>query len=442
MKNKILISVIIISILITTAVYARYVIKKEQKITIKAADSNVTITVDNSSDTNLTGTLTSETSTQSYNVKIVNNNSYDITYSISTFSSDFSISGDVSNKIIAANGEEIVTITISPKSDKYYSTSTYNAKFNVNITEPYIMPTKEFNSEITTWNYDFKEIILANSTLKTTTPDFTKNITTAADSGMFTTEDESGITYYYRGIINNNYISFAGKTWRIVRINGDGSYRIILDGPGEEIAYSTTSTGSTNAIKYSASTAKTTLEKWYTNNLQSYDDYIDKDAIFWQDMTASSTSTSETVYAGWTRILNNLPTLKATNSSDMYTVSTATKGNKLLSKPIGLITADEIVLAGGTYSSTSSTTYFENRLYYLYTDLGTNEAYGMWTMTPRRYHKTGSSLMVVSKPQAVIYYEPPANTKRNARPVINLKSTVKIKGNGTKSSPYVIKSID
>lgn len=442
MKNRILISGIIIFILITTAVYARYVIKKEQNVTIKAADSNVTITVDNSSDTNLTGILTSETSTQSYNVKIVNNNSYDITYSISTSSSDFSISGDVKNEKIAANGEETITITISPKSDKYYVLTTYNAAINVDITEPYKIDTTEFIAKITTWNYEFKELILANSTLKTTTPDFTKNVTTVADSGMFTTEDESGTTYYYRGVIDNNYVSFAGKTWRIIRINGDGSYRIILDEPGEEIAYSTTSTGSTNAIKYSASTAKTTLETWYTNNLQSYDDYIDKNAVFWQDMTASSTSTSETVYAGWTRILNNTPTLKATNSSDMYTVSTATKGNKLLSKPIGLITADEIVFAGGTYSSTSSTAYFENRLYYLYTDLGTNDTYGMWTMTPRRYHKTGSSLMVVSKPHAVIYYEPPANTKRKARPVINLKATVKVKGNGTKDTPYVIETVN
>lgn len=29
-------------------------------------------------------------------------------------------------------------------------------------------------------------------------------------------------TYYFRGAVTNNYVSFAGQTWRIVRINEDG----------------------------------------------------------------------------------------------------------------------------------------------------------------------------------------------------------------------------
>ena len=43
-------------------------------------------------------------------------------------------------------------------------------------------------------------------------------------------EDDYGTTYYYRGNVTNNYVSFAGFTWRIVRINGDGSIRMIYDG--------------------------------------------------------------------------------------------------------------------------------------------------------------------------------------------------------------------
>ena len=36
-------------------------------------------------------------------------------------------------------------------------------------------------------------------------------------------EDDLGTTDYYRGNVTNNYVSFAGFIWRIVRIHGDGT---------------------------------------------------------------------------------------------------------------------------------------------------------------------------------------------------------------------------
>ena len=45
-----------------------------------------------------------------------------------------------------------------------------------------------------------------------------------------TIADDYGTSYYYRGNVLDNYVSFAGFTWRIVRINGDGSVRLILSG--------------------------------------------------------------------------------------------------------------------------------------------------------------------------------------------------------------------
>ena len=53
------------------------------------------------------------------------------------------------------------------------------------------------------------------------TPDFSKTATT--DEGLFMSEDDEGESYYYRGAVKNNYVSFAGFTWRIIRRNGDGS---------------------------------------------------------------------------------------------------------------------------------------------------------------------------------------------------------------------------
>ena len=60
------------------------------------------------------------------------------------------------------------------------------------------------------------------------TPDFSKTATT--DEGLFMAEDDEGESYYYRGAVKNNYVSFAGFTWRIIRRNGDGSVRMIYSG--------------------------------------------------------------------------------------------------------------------------------------------------------------------------------------------------------------------
>ena len=72
------------------------------------------------------------------------------------------------------------------------------------------------------------------------TPDFSKTATT--DEGLFMAEDDEGESYYYRGAVKNNYVSFAGLTWRIIRRNGDGSVRMIYSGK------STSDTGEATTI--------------------------------------------------------------------------------------------------------------------------------------------------------------------------------------------------
>ena len=59
-------------------------------------------------------------------------------------------------------------------------------------------------------------------------PDFSK--TAITDEGLFMAEDDEGPSYYYRGAVKNNYVSFAGFMWRIIRRNGDGSVRLIYSG--------------------------------------------------------------------------------------------------------------------------------------------------------------------------------------------------------------------
>ena len=60
------------------------------------------------------------------------------------------------------------------------------------------------------------------------TPDFSQVATT--DEGLYMAEDDEGESYYYRGAVKNNYVSFAGFIWRIIRRNGDGSVRMIYSG--------------------------------------------------------------------------------------------------------------------------------------------------------------------------------------------------------------------
>ena len=63
------------------------------------------------------------------------------------------------------------------------------------------------------------------------TPDFTKIAPNDSETdGLYMAEDDEGESYYYRGAVKNNYVSFAGFIWRIIRRNGDGSVRMIYSG--------------------------------------------------------------------------------------------------------------------------------------------------------------------------------------------------------------------
>ena len=63
------------------------------------------------------------------------------------------------------------------------------------------------------------------------TPDFTKTAPNDSETdGLYMAEDDEGESYYYRGAVKNNYVSFAGFIWRIIRRNGDGSVRMIYSG--------------------------------------------------------------------------------------------------------------------------------------------------------------------------------------------------------------------
>jgi len=51
-----------------------------------------------------------------------------------------------------------------------------------------------------------------------------------SEVGLYATTDDDGPTYFYRGAVKNNYVSFGGYIWRIIRINGNGTVRMIYAG--------------------------------------------------------------------------------------------------------------------------------------------------------------------------------------------------------------------
>ena len=297
-----------------------------------------------------------------------------------------------------------------------------------------------------------KDIILANNSVNSGTPNFANTATT--DEGVYKTQDDWGDSYYFRGSVNNNWVKFANFYWRIIRINGDGSIRVIYNGT------STIATGIDTIVKNSQkfnssynrseyvgymytdgeqhgnttnSSIKEVIDSWYNSNLDSYADKISKEGGFCSDRNLKSGSWSSTrehlYYAAYGRLIDNKkPTLKCGKSNDLYTTLSSSKGNKKLSNPIGLITADEVIMAGGSWNS-------ENSSYYLYNDAE------YWTMSPYIFYvgsRSGSARMFgVDSSGNLVWYN--VDDAIYIRPVINLSANITIKsGNGTSSTPYEI----
>ena len=300
---------------------------------------------------------------------------------------------------------------------------------------------------------NFQELI-ASKTLATRT-DFSTTVTEDTTGTIYYADTSKGRTYYFAGNPTDNWVYFGGFYWRIIRINEDGTIRIIYQGTsanttgtGTRIGKSTFNGGmSDNAyVGYmytigslrgygNDSGIKGSLDTWYQNNLASYTDMIDGNAGFCGDRQPSTdryssndsggTGTTVTYYGAFIRLVSSKnPTFECENESDLYTTSGSEDGNGALTYPIGLITADEVAYAGGVFN-------VENQSYYLHT-----EQY-YWTMTPANFGGSHGNVFGVSLNGIL------SNMYGSGgeRPVINLKADVTIQsGTGTSTDPYVIAS--
>jgi len=297
-------------------------------------------------------------------------------------------------------------------------------------------------------------------------------ISTESTNVMYKIEDDYGTSYYYRGakVLLNNNIIFAGYQWKIVRINGNESTKIIYNGScsnnnctindtgtatqikmgkygdksndakyvgymyGGEVGVSSTSRA--QAVTNEASnSAKKELETWYIANIENkgYSDYI-SDTLFCNDRrlrnevggtsTGPGYGSTTTLYAAYYRLYTNkIPTLLCGNKNDKFTVNDVIVGNGDLSKPVGLITGDEISLAGAINAS-------YNLTFYLNTDqnwwsMTPNREGNMWTMRTGGYYDGVGILL------------DPTNSV-GFRPVINLNLGTMVTGSGSATDPFVV----
>ena len=285
-------------------------------------------------------------------------------------------------------------------------------------------------------------------------------------------KDAYGTSYYYRGNVTNNYVKFADKYWRIVRINGDGTVRVIYDGTsahanGEasadrqigtsafnssynDNAYVGYMYGKIGASTYADahantndSTIKAYIDNWYKTNIvgTTNEQYL-ADNIFCNDRSISiytDTSyntntkpgygTNSTLYRwgfGPQRGTNNMKMmLTCPQKNDAFTVSDTSKGNGALTYPVGLLSEDEIVLAGG----------WDIRSNRHYLSIGQT----WWTSSPQSAGPGASVWYLYSNGDAT-YLDDGVNWNAGVRPVFNLKAEVLAQGSGTATDPYRISS--
>ena len=334
--------------------------------------------------------------------------------------------------------------------------------------EIYVSNLNTSNTECTLYFDEYnpnaaKEYILSHYNTVLTRNDFSTTITSTTTGTIYksldnTQYDNDGEVYYFAGNPTDNWVNFGGYYWRIIRINGNGSVRMIYQGTsanttgeGTQIGTSAFNTSSNdNAyVGYmyesnqvhglgTSSTIKGVLDTWYTNNLRSYEDDLDGNAGFCGDRepsTSSSSSngsggtgTTQTYYGAYIRLYTNkAPTFECENESDSYTTSGSEDGNRALTYPIGLISADEVSYAGGLYYQSNGSA--NNSNYYLYTEQG------YWTMSPYNY---GGTVNIFHVSPSGYFDNHWSYGELAIRPVINLKADIQLSGSGTSTDPYVV----
>lgn len=275
------------------------------------------------------------------------------------------------------------------------------------------------------------------------------------------TEDDDYPVYYYRGDVDNNHVKFADFCWKAVRTTSTGGVKLIYDGKpdangtcdnsgadsqigtSEFNLYHVTSSFSQYDYKYigymygndnlvgtqrvisdnsTNSTIKSYIDEWYSNNMMEFADYLEdtiwcNDRSFYNSMYYSATGRLSFDYN---------PSLSCSYLEDSFTVNSQ-NGNGKLMFPVGLLTADEVALAGQLYNS-------NNQNYYL------NTGQSWWTLSPGQlvqYMGMRNYVFCINSSNYFMYDM--IDSIYGVRPSVSLVPEIKvISGTGSSSDPYVV----
>ncbi len=275
------------------------------------------------------------------------------------------------------------------------------AKLNISVEEP--------NEEY------FANTILKNTPPKKETLTKVGAEVATADEGLIEADDSHGTIYYFRGNVQNNYVSYANLLWRIVKINSDGSIRLVLN----DYLDSTSNLNDAKAsfeekLDFSKSPLEETLKIWYDEHIAEYEGSLISNKYCVDDSVVKEEE-GKTYYAGNTRLLSEL------------TASPACLG-KEYSNRISILSADEVILSGATTNA-------NNTDFYLYLP---EKLVSYWTSTPSfsdteniTYFEVTTEGKVVSENDGTIF--------KGIRPVLNLIKKTRVSGLGTSANPYTIK---
>ncbi len=265
----------------------------------------------------------------------------------------------------------------------------------------------------------FSDLILLNNEIVTPKTRIGDEVATT-NEGLIETSDNKGLSYYFRGNVENNYVKLDNMFFRIVRINGDNSVRLVYDGVlNTKVAYNTNTLlegqKANSLVLLNNASIMNTLNSWYKQKLIKYDSTIVKgdycvDYVF-------SENVNNILYSDTYRrlVINKDPELYC-------------KGN-IFSNKIGLLSIDEVVFAGAAGD-------FPNTSYYLYN----KDIPGNYLTSSSYFISNNNAAMMNVMSNGAVGDGILVGIPSYVRPVINIGVHAKVKGEGTKDNPYIIVS--